>query len=456
MFTIQEILNATQGTLIQGDPAARVKGVSTDSRAIRPHDAFIAIRGENFDGHDFVAKLSTQGVKTVIVSRPVKVKSKSTNVIRVKDTVRAFGHLALYHRLRFNIPVIGITGSAGKTTTKDMITAVLKTRYNVLFNVGTHNNHMGVPATLLKLTPQHEAAVIEMGTNQPGDIPWLAEITRPTIAVLTNIGESHLEKLKNLDGVFQEKMTLAKAVGPGGWIVYNKDDRYLKKIGRAKWAAGLAAYSLKENSHNRALKVALDRRGFLSFKLQKKVFFLKTFSTDMTYNALAAVSCARILKVSMGKVQKALGHFRFEKGRQELLKAGGVDIINDTYNANPVSMRSAIKTLDDFPTSGHRILICADMLELGREAEGLHRQTGRAVADSKTEVLMTMGEQSRWIVEAAQRSRPELVVFNFSNVDDLNQYLRVLCHKGDVVLVKGSRRMKMEKVVEFLMAELRK
>jgi len=455
MFTIQEILNATQGKLVSGNPAAKVKGVSTDSRAIRPGEAFIAIIGDNFDGHTFVSKLTRQGVTTVIVSKPVKVKKKSVNVIRVKDTVKALGYIAQYHRLRFDIPVIGITGSAGKTTTKEMIAAVLKKQLNVLSNAGTLNNHMGVPLTLLKLTSQHQAAVIEMGTNQPGDIPWLAEIARPTIAVLTNIGESHLEKLKNLQGVYNEKATLAKVIGSGGSIVFNKDDRYLKALGGQPSKAASVSFSIKSPSANRAAGLAF-KNGFLTFKLRKKPFFLKTFSLDMAYNALAAIACARILKVGEAKIARALRDFRFEKGRQELLKAGGVDIINDTYNANPVSMRSAIKTLDIFPTSGRRILICADMLELGSKSEALHRQVGEGVASSKTDVLMTLGEQSRWIVETAQRLRPQLVVFNFSNVEDLNHYLPVLCRRGDVVLAKGSRRMKMEKVVEFLMAELRK
>jgi UDP-N-acetylmuramoyl-tripeptide--D-alanyl-D-alanine ligase len=456
MFTVSQLLQATQGRLVGGDPAVKVRGLSTDSRAIRKSEAFIAIKGDNFDGHKFVADVIKRGITTVVVSKPVNAIPKGINVIRVKDTVKALGHIARFHRRRFDIPVIGITGSAGKTTTKAMIAAVLKTEFNVLFNAGTFNNHIGVPLTLLQLKPEHQVAVIEMGTNQPGDIPWLAEIAQPTIAVLTNIGESHLEKLKTLKGVFNEKITLAQAIGTGGAIIYNKDDRYLKAIGSRKWKARLVPFSVREKSPLQATAVGLNRQGFLTFKTQKKVFFLKTFASDMAYNALAAIACAEVLNGNPGRMQKALKSFRFEKGRQELLKADGVDIINDTYNANPVSMRSAIKTLDAFPTRGRRILICADMLELGDRSEQLHRAVGHAVAASKTDVLMTMGHQARWIMEAAQRVRPELVVFNFSDVEDLNHYLRVLCRPKDAVLVKGSRRMKMENVVEFLAAELRK
>lgn len=454
MFTVQEILKATQGKLLQGNPDAKVKGVSIDSRAIKPNELFIAIKGENFDGHDFVRKVIARGIKVVIVHHPVQIPNRKATVIRVNDTVKALGHLALFHRSRFDIPVIGITGSAGKTTTKEMIAAVLKTKLNVLSNVGTQNNHIGVPLTLFKFTKQHQAAVIEMGTNQPGDIPWLAKIARPTIAVLTNIGESHLEKLKSLGGVFREKLTLAKAIGSDGHIIYNADDGYLKTIPRQKCSARLVAYSVHERSALRATHLNIRRLEGLSFKSNKKMFFLKTFSVDMTYNALAAIACAKILKISDQNVSRTLKTFRFEKGRQEILLKRGVWIINDSYNANPVSMRSAVNALSAFPTDGRRIFICADMLELGRQSKRLHQEVGRCVAASNIDVLMTLGEQARWIMESAHRLKPRLVVLHFTRVEDAEHYLHVLCTKHDVVLVKGSRRMKMENVVEYLMKDL--
>ncbi len=452
MFTIREILKAIDGKLMQGSINAYVNGVAIDSRAIEPNELFIAIKGENFDGHDFVRKVVARGVRVVVVHRPVKVSNRKVAVIRVEDTVKALGYLALFHRSRFDIPVIGITGSAGKTTTKEMIAAVLKTRLNVLSNVGTQNNHIGVPLTLLRLKKQHQAAVIEMGTNQPGDIPWLAKVARPTMAVLTNIGESHLEKLKNLAGIFQEKLTLAKAIGHDGCIIYNADDQYLKTIPHQKLSARLIAYSLRERSSNRATNVNIRHSDGLSFKVNKKSFFLKTFSVDMTYNALAAIACANILKISDKNVSQALKTFRFEKGRQEIFKKRGVWIINDSYNANPVSMRSAINALDAFPTDKRRIFICADMLELGRQSQRLHQEVGERVASSKIDVLMTLGDGARLIMRRAQCLRPQLVVLHFSHVEDLQHYVHVLCRENDVVLVKGSRRMKMENVVEFLMS----
>ena len=455
MFTVSEILKATEGKLLQGNPGAEVKGVFIDSRNIEPNELFIAIKGENFDGHDFVSKVAERGIKVIVVHRTVKIENRDVAVIRVRDTVKALGALARFHRLRFDIPVVGLTGSAGKTTTKEMLAAVLKSKFHVLYNAGTQNNHIGVPLTLLKLTKQHDIAVIEMGTNQPGDISWLADVARPTIAVLTNIGESHLEKLKTLGGVFQEKWALAKAVPARGYVIYNKDDRYLKMIPQKKLAARAVAYSIVSLSACRATHVSIRSAG-LSFKIHKKTFFLKTFSTDMAYNALAAVACARIFKITDQNVYRAFKTFRFDKGRQEILKVNGNWIINDSYNANPVSMRNAIATLEAFPTEGRRILISADMLELGNRARVLHEEVGRRVGSSGIDILMTVGVNARWIARAALRTQPGFSAFHDRDVEALKHRLRNMPFENDVILVKGSRGMKMENVVEFLKENLKR
>lgn len=450
MFTVQEVLTATQGKLVAGDPCGRIRGISIDSRVIRSRDLFIAIKGERFDGHEFIAQVVNKGVRVLLVHKPVKVRNRRITVIEVEDTTKALGLLASYHRLKFEIPVIAITGSAGKTTTKEMIAAVLRKKYRVLANEGTQNNHIGVPLTLLKLRLRHQAAVIETGTNQPGDIPWLAKITSPTIAVLTNIGESHLEKLKTLSGVYREKIHLAKSIGIEGCVVFNNDDPYLKNIPNEKISGHCVPFSINSKGLYCAKDVKIRSFSGLTFSCDKKSFFLKTFSCDMAYNALAAIACGRILNVPVKDIQNALKDFRFDRGRQEIIEKKGLTIFNDTYNANPVSMRSAVATLDAYPARGRRILICADMLELGKNARVLHEKIGECVAASKVDVLMTVGDQARWILEVAHRHNPELAVFGFAKPHELQDYLQVLCQKGDVVLVKGSRRMNMETVVEFL------
>lgn len=455
MFTVNDILRATNGTLISGDLKGKVSGVSIDSRSIRKSDLFVAIKGERLDGHDFVKQVSRKGVRVFVVHQSVYVPDRRATVIKVDDTTKALGHLARFHRLKFDIPVVAITGSAGKTTTKEMIAAVLRKKYRVLANEGTQNNHIGVPLTLLKLGSQHQVAVIEAGTNQPGDIPWLAEITRPTMAVLTNIGESHLEKLKTLGGVYREKIHLAKVVDSGGYVIFNNDDVHLKKIPAEKFSARPVSYAVRAKGSYKAAGVKIKASAGLAFTCDKKPYFLKTFSGDMAYNALAAIACGRILNVPYKDIQNALKGFRFDRGRQELVDRKGLTVINDSYNANPVSMRSAVATLDAYPARGRRILICADMLELGRNSRILHQKVGECVAASKIDVLMTVGDQARCILESAHRCKPSMVVFGFSKAQELEDYLHVLCQKGDVVLVKGSRRMKMETVVEFLTKESR-
>lgn len=450
MLTVQQIIEATGGQLVMGCSNARVNGVSIDSRTVRKKDLFVAIKGERLDGHDFIGQVVRQGVRVLLVHKPVKVNLKNISVIRVKDTTRALGYLARYHRMRFDIPLVAITGSAGKTTTKEMIAAVLRKRYKVLANEGTQNNHIGVPLTLLKLRREHQAAVIETGTNQPGDIPWLAEIAHPTIAVMTNIGESHLEKLRTLGGVYREKIHLAKAVDKAGYVIVNNDDGYLRLVHQARLRARVVTFAVNSKADHRAKGLCIKPARGLFFYCHKKPFFLKTFSCDMAYNALAAIACGRILKVPVRDIQGALRDFRFAGGRQEIIEKKGLTVINDTYNANPVSMRSAIATLNDYPASGRRILICADMLELGKDSRILHQKVGECVAASNVDVLMTVGDQARWILETAHRLKPALVVFGFTKAPELEDYLQVLCQRGDAVLVKGSRRMKMEAAVEML------
>jgi UDP-N-acetylmuramoyl-tripeptide--D-alanyl-D-alanine ligase len=236
--------------------------------------------------------------------------------------------------------------------------------------------------------------------------------------------------------------------------VFNADDVYLKNVPKEKLAGRLMPYSIKTKSRNAAVNVRIENASGLNFVVDKKPYFLRSFSVDMAYNALAAIVCARILQVSAGDVQDALKKFRCKRGRQEMFKRNGVVIINDSYNANPVSMRSAISMLESYPALGRRILICADMLELGARSKVLHQKVGECVAGSKTDVLMTFGDQARLILEAAHRRNPQLIVFHFFNMEDLKNYLYVLCRRGDVILVKGSRRMKMEDVVNGLLKEL--
>jgi UDP-N-acetylmuramoyl-tripeptide--D-alanyl-D-alanine ligase len=275
MFSVQELVQATRGTLLQGSLKAMVKGVSIDSRKVKKGELFIAIKGDIFDGHDFISHVMANGVKVLIVHKHVDVNDPKVSVILVKDTVKALGDVARFHRLKFKIPVIALTGSAGKTTTKEMLAAVLEQKYNVLKNEGTQNNHIGVPLTLLKLKPAHDIVVLECGTNQPGDIPWLADVARPDSALFTNIGESHLEKLKTPEGVLKEKWALVSFMKPTSPVFINADDkRLLAQAGKAKQLK-IITYSIDRKSDYQASHIVL-KEGSLKCTIAGKIIELNS------------------------------------------------------------------------------------------------------------------------------------------------------------------------------------
>ena len=230
-----------------------MRSVCIDSRIVKKGELFIAVKGDVFDGHDFIDGVIAKGVRVLIVHKSIEVKDPKVSVIRVKDTIRALGDIARFHRLRFKIPVIALTGSAGKTTTKEMIAAVLGGKYKVLKNEGTQNNHIGVPLTLLKLKPAHTIVVLECGTNQPGDIRWLADVARPNVAVFTNIGESHLEKLKTISGVLKEKWELTSFMGSKDTVIINADDPLLSRQSRKKHKFKIMTYAIKVKANWTAL-----------------------------------------------------------------------------------------------------------------------------------------------------------------------------------------------------------
>jgi len=437
MFTINEIIEATKAKLVQGPARGQVRSVCIDSRIIKKGELFIAVKGEVFDGHDFIDAVFTQGVRVLVVHKPVKVKDPKISVIRVEDTIRALGDIARFHRLRFKIPVIALTGSAGKTTTKEMIAAVLSRKYKVLKNEGTQNNHIGVPLTLLKLKAAHQMVVLEFGTNQPGDIVRLADVARPGLAVFTNIGESHLEKLKTVKGVLKEKWSLTSFMGAKDTVIINADDAFLSRQTRQKNIFKIITYGLKAKADWKASDMNIVSGRYLNFQL---------------FNALAAFSCGVFFKVPFHDIVQALKFFEFPQGRGQIVRLGRGWLIDDTYNANPVSMRSALQTLQAVETIFKRIFVAADMLELGKSSRALHQAMGRAIGAAGVDVLITVGHLAGLMGPAGRRLNKKMQVFACRDTESAQKCLAKVFHNGDAVLIKGSRRMRMEQVVEFLLA----
>jgi UDP-N-acetylmuramoyl-tripeptide--D-alanyl-D-alanine ligase len=452
MFKVEELLKATKGRLISGESDTIIKGISIDTRTIKLHEAFMAIKGANFDGHHFINEALKKGAKAVIVQAQNQKFTKSQikiPFIEVKDTVRALGDIAKFQREKFNIPVIAVTGSNGKTTTKEMIKQVLSKKFKVLKNIGTKNNQIGLPLTLLDLTHSYDLAVLEVGSNHFGEVDYLSRICQPNIGIITNIGHSHIEYFKNLAGVFREKYTLIKGLKNPRIAILNSDDillrRNIDKINKSQFILGFGIKNRCDFFASQINKFS-DRVKFLVN--QKYRFTLKTLGYYNIYNALAAIAVARIFGIAYEDIALRLASFDFPQSRLQLLRLHNSKFINDTYNSNPLSLKQALDTLDNFNICGRKILVMGDMLELGSKAIIFHRQIGQQAARI-CDIFITVGKLSRYAADTAMsRGLDRRSIFVCENNIQARGILfgKVCPGPDDVILVKGSRAMMMEEI----------
>lgn len=452
MFTIEEILKATSGSLASGEVNQAVSGISTDSRTINPGELFIALEGDNFDGHNFINECFARGAKGVVVKRgkhmfaPFALQDPKAVIVEVDDTTKALGNIAHYHRMRFNIPVIAVTGSNGKTTTKDMLSHILGLKFRVLKNQGTFNNFIGVPITMLKLTCEHQVCVLEMGTNHVGEINYLAGIAKPGISIIANIGPSHLEFFKNLETVAQAKMEIFRDFGKDELAIWNADDGMLTGLYQIL-NCRKKTFGQAQGCDYRATDIE-SAPGALGFILNNdKQVRINLLGRHNIYNALAAIAASDALGVGFEDIISGLASFRGPSMRMEILQAGGITIINDSYNSNPKSMESAINVLSGFSVQGRRILVSGDMLELGEVSRYFHNQVGLNVANSEIDIFIAVGEMSKEAVEAAvSAGMNKNCVYHCDDSKSAGKLLLEIAREADVVLIKGSRAMKMENV----------
>lgn len=427
------------------DPA----GISTDTRTIRRGGIFLALRGANYDGNCFIEDAFAGGAIGAIAERAAKVPP-GRFLVRVKNATSALQDIAAYHRSKFHIPVVAVTGSNGKTTVKDMIWGVLSSRYDVLRNDGTKNNHIGVPQTLLKLSRRHDICVVELGTNHKGEIRLLAGIARPTVAVVTNVGPSHLEFLGDLEGVLKEKRDIFTAFhnGAKGLAIINGDDPFLKRIRSRTFK--IKTFGLDAGND---LAARITRKGCskIAFTVNgAECYELNLLGEHNVYNALAAIAVAKEFRVDAASISRSLARFRSSGMRLDLKKVNGFRIINDAYNSNPLSMREALNAMRPFPAVS-KWVVSGDMLELGSAAAALHRAAGEMIARSGIRGLVTIGELSRHTLAGAREGGMDRrALWHCSTHDEIAGLLRRVVRKGDVVLIKGSRGMKMEKVLRGL------
>ncbi|MBW2155876.1 MAG: UDP-N-acetylmuramoyl-L-alanyl-D-glutamate--2,6-diaminopimelate ligase [Deltaproteobacteria bacterium] len=460
-WTAAEILEATGGELFCGDSNATFAGVSIDSRRISVEDFFVAIKGDVHDGHSFIEDVMKKGVGGLLVEKnrthklpELRSLTPGITCITVNNTGKALGDLAAFNRKRTHVSVIAITGSNGKTSTRNMTTGVVSRRFCTLSTQGNLNNEIGLPLTLLNLNRHHRWAVLELGMNRPGEIERLAQICLPDLGVITNIGPAHLEGLGSLDAVMHAKGELLGKIKPGGTAVLNADDSRLLKLADTT-SINVLLFGVSADAAIRAESITKKKSG-LSFVLvlpRERIWVdLKTPAVFMISNALAAAAAGHLLGLTAGEIKEGLEDFKPVPGRMNILKTGkGVQIIDDTYNANPGSMEVAIKTLKSLKGQGRGILILGDMLELGEHAESLHREMGSKAAGSGMERIYVTGDYAENVVTGAlEEHMDSSAIFKGTREEILEDIIGRL-DAGDWILVKGSRGMAMEKVVEGLL-----
>lgn len=461
-LSVQEILEATEGRLLRGEPSQLTRSFSTDTRTLRPGDLFIPLKGKRFDGHDFLPEAFARGAIGALLSDPEKIPSSPfALLLQVEDTLQALGEIARLWRRKFPIPVVAVTGSNGKTTTKEMIRSILAQDRSVLASQGTFNNLVGLPLTLLALNPFHEAAVLELGMNAFGEVRRLSEIAQPDVGVITNIGEAHLEFLGSLEGVAQAKGELLPFLEGEKVAVLNLDDPYCNGL-LPQVRGRLLTFGLNEKADLWAGGVQLRKGGGTAFVLhrgQEAVpVELPATGYHNVYNALAASAVGSVFdlplrRIAEGLKRTSLAPMRFEQRRL----ASGVVLINDAYNANPTSMRAAIETFFQVKEGRRAILVLGDMLELGEASKEAHLRLGRFVARFNPDLLITVGRESERIGEGAVASGlPEGRVRHGKDQAEAKALLRgamgpsPLPSEETWVLLKASRGMRLEEVVEGL------
>ncbi len=457
-FTGREIAEATGGDLIRGNVDQVFSDVSTDTREPLAGKLFIPLQGPRFDGHSFLPAAVSAGAAGLLVREGeeghLKEIRSDITVVRVRDTLTALGEIAGFWRRKFDLPVVAITGSAGKTTTKEMAAQMLAGSKQILKTEGNFNNLIGLPLTLLRLRPVHEVAILEMGTNVPGEIGRLSRIAAPDLGLITNIGPAHLEGLKSVALVKEEKGELFRLLSRQGTAVVNVDDDAVRELA-ARRSGRQITYGLKRAAEVAAEEVVHSARG-LSFVLRigdkrGKVAMAAPGNHNLM-NALAAAALGRALGVDPDVIRRGLQAFRPIPGRMEITQLkNGAFLINDAYNANPVSVREALLTLRNLRGGRRGTVILGDMLELGEGAGAWHEEIGGLLAATGVDRIFLLGTFARQTAKGAEEKGVPPARIEFpATPEEIAERLAPILQAGDWLLVKGSRAMKMEEVVKCI------
>ncbi len=460
-WTLEEILTATGGSLEGQAKTRRFDEIVTDSSKVKTGSVFVALKGERFDGHRFVKDAVSRGAACLVVHEALPASDRQgVTAVRVQDTLTGLGDLAHFRREQYRPIVLAITGSNGKTTTKEMLAAILQhalldgqpLKGRVLKTEGNFNNLVGLPLTLLGLRKAHRVVVVEMGTNRPGEIGRLAEIAAPDLGIITSVAPAHLAGLNSLAGVAKEKGALFSRMRPGGTVIINLDDPWVRRLGE-KFYGKKVSYGRR--GQVRAESGLLLNSGAMRFTLrlgqQRGQVRLHLIGQHNIANAVGAAAMAYSLDIDLAAIRRGLESVKPYSMRMQLENWRGIRIINDAYNANPASMMAAIKTLAEVKSHGARAAVLGDMFELGKHSRREHRRLGDQLAQARLDRVYLLGERALDVRKGALSGgmKSDQVIVGESH-SDIGQRLRAQIKKGDWLLVKGSRGMKMEAVLSEL------
>lgn len=455
-LTFGEVAGALGASTAAADRVAQ--GYSIDSRTVAEGQLFLAIKGPRFDGHDFVAQAFDHGAVGAVVSQEFwQGCSEPSRVplIPVSDTIWALQQLGHWIRKKWGRPLIAITGSAGKSTTKEMTAAILARRFKVHKSVGNLNNHIGLPLTLLGIEPEHEVAVAELAMSAAGEIAVLTRLAAPNVGVVTNVAAAHLEFFDSVDSIALAKKELIDNLPPDATAVLNYDDLRVREFARG-FTGKTLTFGCSEGADFRALEVRADPSRGCRFRVQSQMlegeFHLPLPGRHNVQNALGAMAAAAVLGASANDARDALENFQPLAQRSEILTLStGVLLISDCYNSNPLAMEKMLETLANWPGARRRIVVAGEMLELGHESPNLHRAVGRKAYEAGVDWLVAVGGDARFFVEGAEQAGMKSIKTKFfTTPEEASDYCHTLLRPGDVVLVKGSRAVQLEKVVNYL------
>ncbi|MBB6631237.1 UDP-N-acetylmuramoyl-tripeptide--D-alanyl-D-alanine ligase [Clostridium algidicarnis] len=454
-LTLDEIIESTRGHIYLKKGEVNFSDINTDTRKIEPKSIFLALKGDNFNGNDFIEEALKKGTSLCILDeinfKKEDLLSKYNNfiIIKVENCKEALLKMAQYKREKSNIKVIGITGSTGKTTTKDMMSAVLSSKFKVFKTKGNFNNHIGLPLMILQMDESYEIAVLELGMSNLNEIHNLAEVSKPDVAVITNIGLSHIENLKSKDNILKAKMEITDFFTKDNVLIINQQDSMLSKINSKKFEIVRTSIS-KDKSDFKAININL-KESYSEFSLIYKGKDLGRISLPVPgvhniENALLAISCGYLMGIDIKQMVESLKALEVSSMRLDIIKGENIDIINDCYNSSPDSIKAAIDVQANLDKS-RKVAILGTMKELGEYSRNAHKEIGGYAKDKGIDILVAVGEFSS---EMAEGYNDEKNVFLFKNTNEAIKNINKIIRKDDLVLVKASRSMKFESIIEEL------